>query len=150
MRGRPTFFNFSKSQAIKRWATPLVICHSIYAWIRFFTFSFNESGVTGGVDEYPNRILLFTIFNPLYPITTVGNELHNGQRRDFLFFCRMLFIKFAVLMPRSFALSSSTKMAYKQWLNIHQLMRNSSTIFILNISFCFLDSVLHSPPSRKQ
>jgi heterogeneous nuclear ribonucleoprotein L len=48
VKGRPVFFNFSKSQTIKRFSEP-------------------GPSLEG---QQPNHVLLFTIFNPLFPITT--------------------------------------------------------------------------------
>lgn len=103
--GHPAFVNYSTSQKISR---------------------------PGDSDDSRsvNSVLLFTILNPIYSITTVRaralpqcplpprSVLPVPQHLAYLCFCRMFFIQSAILVALSRELSSSERMGSRPWWNI--------------------------------
>ena len=75
---RPVFFNFSTSQEITRYKKPqklfLHTADTKYIILLLFSspYGYSPSSQTPPQEEPPmNNILLYTIFNPIYPITVV-------------------------------------------------------------------------------
>lgn len=72
---RPVFFNFSTSQEITRYkATYSIFVHPLILSMTFRSpYGYSPSTQTPPQEEPPmNNILLYTIFNPIYPITVVS------------------------------------------------------------------------------
>jgi len=73
---RPVFFNFSTSQEITRYKIIDAILDKLTcAFLCFFSspYGYSPSTQTPPQEEPPmNNILLYTIFNPIYPITVVS------------------------------------------------------------------------------
>lgn len=79
---RPVFFNFSTSQEITRCVFVCVVCACVVCkWCHTNSDFRSPYGIVpnaAGIDAVPamadgaNHILLFTVFNPMYPITVVS------------------------------------------------------------------------------
>ncbi len=78
---RPVFFNFSTSQEITRCVCEVVytycdagmcICRSPYGIVPGTSAGMDPTGTMPMAPEGSNSILLFTVFNPMYPITVVS------------------------------------------------------------------------------
>lgn len=117
---RPVFFNFSTSQEITRYkATYSILVHPLILSMTFRSpYGYSPSTQTPPQEEPPmNNILLYTIFNPIYPITVVSLVVIRSIlllnlvlmlantcwskicfRNVFLYFCRMLFTLLVVLV----------------------------------------------------
>lgn len=80
---RPVFFNFSTSKEITRFTSyhifPLISLNKLLLYIRSpYGIAPNLTApaglpIDGSNHEGTNHILLFTVFNPMYPITVVSS-----------------------------------------------------------------------------